>query len=332
MNQRIICIRKNPDLLQRAADYFSSRWDIDRELYVESMKDSISTELSIPQWYLMLRKAINGVDEIIGGFGLIENDFMVRTDLYPWLCALYIEPAERGNELGAKLLVHGCLEAARLGFGNLYLNTDHIGYYEKYGWRYIGDHAHQSGVDARVYKADALKIETSRLILRPFKESDAATASHNSRQPSVAHYMPDMVKESEEAALRWIGYVNKELFDVEKPGALFAIVRKTDGQCMGCIFINRKEEWGNVVEMGYNIADEYQNNGYATEAGKAMIRWAFEKAGQKELSAFVKPDNVASRRVIEKLGFIYEETRMLSYNGADCAFDYFRLCHTACLF
>ena len=173
-----------------------------------------------------------------------------------------------------------------------------------------------------------IKIETSRLMLRPFIESDAAAASYNSRQPSVAHYMPEMVKETEEAALGWIRFVNKELFDVDKPSVLFAIVRKTDERYIGCIFINRKEEWGNIVEMGYYIADEYQNNGYATEAGKAMIWWAFEKAGQDVLSAFAKPENKTSRRVIEKLGFIFGETRLLPHNGEDCAFDYFRLYHT----
>ncbi|MCK5519411.1 MAG: GNAT family N-acetyltransferase, partial [Alphaproteobacteria bacterium] len=76
------------------------------------------------------------------------------------------------------------------------------------------------------------------------------------------------------------------------------------------------------------IADEHQNKGYATEAAKAIIWWAFEKAGQDVLSVIVKPENRASRRVIEKLGFVYVDTRTLPYNGEDCAFDYFRFYHT----
>ena len=183
-------------------------------------------------------------------------------------------------------------------------------------------------VDARVCEADAFRVETSRLILRPFTESDAEAVSYNSRQPSVAHYMPDMVKETEETARSWIRYINKEWFNIKKPCVSFAVVRKTDERCIGCIFINRKAEWGNIVEMGYYIADEYQSNGYITEAGKAMIWWAFEKAGQDKLSAFVKPENIASRRVIEKLGFIFGETRTLPHNGEECAFDYFCLYHT----
>ena len=173
-----------------------------------------------------------------------------------------------------------------------------------------------------------IRIETTRLILRPFTESDAAAASYNSRQPLVMHFMSDMVKDTEEAALGWIRYVNRDLFDIGKPCILFAIQLKSNSTVIGCIFINRKQEWGNIVEMAYYIADEYHNNGYATEAGKAMIWWTFEKAGQDVLSAFAKPENKASRRVIEKLGFVYGGTQMLPHNGEDCAFDYFRLYHT----
>ena len=154
--EQIINIRENPQWIDRAAGYFSSRWNLDKKLYLDSMNDSLTTTQPLPRWYLMLRKTENADDIIIGGFGLIDNDFMVRTDLYPWMCALYIEPAERKKQLGSKLLIHSRSEAAALGFDKVYLNTDHIGYYEKYDWNYIGDFAHQSGTDARVYEADTI--------------------------------------------------------------------------------------------------------------------------------------------------------------------------------
>jgi len=149
--KQIINIRENPEWLDCAADFFSAKWNIDRQLYLDSMNDSITTDKTLPRWYLMLRE-----NNIIGGFGLIDNDFMVRTDLCPWLCALYIEPAERGKQLGEKLLAHSRIEAASLGFNKVYLNTDHVGYYEKYGWNYMGDFAHQSGTDTRVYEVNAI--------------------------------------------------------------------------------------------------------------------------------------------------------------------------------
>ena len=147
----IIDICEHSEWLESAADFFSSRWSIDRQLYVDSMHDGLTTVNPVPRWYILLRD-----DAVIGGYGLIENDFMVRTDLCPWLCALYIEPHERGRQLGAELLRHGRHEAGKLGFAKVYLNTDHVGYYEKNGWCFIGDFAHQSGVPTRVYEADSI--------------------------------------------------------------------------------------------------------------------------------------------------------------------------------
>jgi len=159
--EQIINIRDHPQWLELAADYFSSRWNIDRQIYLDSMNDSLTTIKTLPRWYIMVRDAEIHEDNIIGGFGLIDNDFMVRTDLYPWMCAVYIESAERGKQLGGKMLMHSRLEASSLGFNKVYLNTDHIGYYEKYDWRFIGDFAHQSGTDARVYEADATSTHPS---------------------------------------------------------------------------------------------------------------------------------------------------------------------------
>gem|GEM_PF-209028 len=174
----------------------------------------------------------------------------------------------------------------------------------------------------------SMRIETERLILRPFAETDAAAFSYISSRPIAAHFMSDMVMKTEEEALDFIRWLSNEKFDVKVPCVLLAIEHKPSGKCIGFIGVAPKPEINNEIEILFEIADEYQNNGYATEAGKAIIWWAFEKAGQNLLSAIVKPDNKASCRVMEKLGFVYCDTRILPYDGEDCAFEYFRLYHT----
>ena len=146
---QIINIREHPEYLDRAVDYFSSKWGIDRQIYHDSISDSITTNSSLPRWYLMLKG-----DKIIGSFGLIENDFMVRKDLKPWLCALYVEESERCKGLGGKLLAHGQSEAKKLGFDKLYLCTDHVGYYEKYSWQFFGMEESEFGGQTRVYEIE----------------------------------------------------------------------------------------------------------------------------------------------------------------------------------
>ena len=60
------------------------------------------------------------------------------------------------------------------------------------------------------------------------------------------------------------------------------------------------------VEIGWRIAAEYWNRGYATEAAKAAVAFSFEMLGMKEIVAFTVPENLASRRVTEKLGMSHD--------------------------
>ena len=81
------------------------------------------------EWFLMFDR-----NEIIGGCGLITNDFLSRMDIYPWLCALYVDEKYRNQGLGGKLIEYTARTALELGYVNLYCCTDHIGYYEKYSF------------------------------------------------------------------------------------------------------------------------------------------------------------------------------------------------------
>jgi GNAT superfamily N-acetyltransferase len=155
MAYQIIAIRGNGHLLEPAIDYFASRWGIDRRIYEDSISHSLTTDSPLPRWYLLM----DG-DEIIGSYGLITNDFISRQDLFPWLCALFVEEPYRGKKLGAMLLQHGRAEVNRLGYSRVYLCTDHVGYYEKYGWSYLGQGYHPWGETSRIYVADAILDST----------------------------------------------------------------------------------------------------------------------------------------------------------------------------
>ena len=60
-------------------------------------------------------------------------------DLWPWLCALYVEEADRNKGIGQSLVNYVVKDAIKLGYDQVYLCTDHVGYYEKFGFEYIGD-------------------------------------------------------------------------------------------------------------------------------------------------------------------------------------------------
>ena len=150
MNYTIISVRDCPEYLDRAVQYFSSNWGVPYEVYHDCISHSITTESPLPRWYLLT----NENDKIVGCFGLIVNDFNSRQDLWPWLAALYVDESERGQSLGGMMLAHGIAESGRLGFKKLYLATDHIGYYEKYGFTYSGQCFGLDGEPGRLYEAD----------------------------------------------------------------------------------------------------------------------------------------------------------------------------------
>ncbi len=75
--------------------------------------------------------------KIICGAGVIDNDFHKRKDLSPNICALYTEEDKRGNKVAGNLLKHICNDMENNGISTLYLVTEHISFYEKYGWKFL---------------------------------------------------------------------------------------------------------------------------------------------------------------------------------------------------
>jgi ribosomal-protein-alanine N-acetyltransferase len=88
-----------------------------------------------------------------------------------------------------------------------------------------------------------------------------------------------------------------------------AIVHKNDNVLIGDAgFKSLPNEYGSV-EVGYGIAPAYRNRGMALEAARALIQWAFEHSEVQQITAECLQDNVASRRVLEKLGMKYTGTQ-----------------------
>lgn len=131
MSYSILRVSDNPYWVAHAAQWFSEKWGIQREVYTDSMRESISTKKPVPQWYI----ALDG-DMIIGGMGVIENDFHPRTDLTPNVCAVYTEEAYRCQGIAGAMLETVCSDMHRYGIDTLYLLTDHTSFYERYGWTF----------------------------------------------------------------------------------------------------------------------------------------------------------------------------------------------------
>ncbi len=132
MEYKIIRLADRPEIKEQAAQWFHEKWQIPLEAYLESMEESLTDKGPVPQWYV----AVEG-GRIIGGMGVIENDFHDRKDLTPNVCAVYTEEDRRGRGVAGALLNDVCADMKERGIDTLYLLTDHDSFYERYGWEFL---------------------------------------------------------------------------------------------------------------------------------------------------------------------------------------------------
>lgn len=128
---RIIDLNEEKELCDKAALWFHEKWHIATNVYKESILESFKDNV-IPKWYV----ALDGND-IIGGLGVIENDFHERKELTPNVCAVYVDSNYRKQGIAGELLNYVCDDMRSKGIDTLYLLTDHIGFYERYGWEFL---------------------------------------------------------------------------------------------------------------------------------------------------------------------------------------------------
>ncbi len=96
------------------------------------MEHSVNSE-KLPQTFVALD---NG--EAVGMYQFcMSDDLFVRPDIYPWLANVYVDEAHRGKQIGRFLLETVAENAKKAGIETLYLETNHIGLYEKFGWEFM---------------------------------------------------------------------------------------------------------------------------------------------------------------------------------------------------
>ena len=123
-------LREIPEVKNSAAVWFSSKWGVPTEAYLECMDSYLNHETELG-WYLCLSD-----DKIVAGLGVIENDFHDRKDLSPNICAVYTEAEYRCQGIAGHLLNMAVEDLREKGISPVYLLTDHTGFYERYGFEF----------------------------------------------------------------------------------------------------------------------------------------------------------------------------------------------------
>jgi RimJ/RimL family protein N-acetyltransferase len=148
-------------------------------------------------------------------------------------------------------------------------------------------------------------LETDRLILRQFTTEDAPFMLRILNEPSWLEFIGDRnVHTLEEAELY---LVNGSLKSYGEHGfGFYMVMLKSNSICIGITGL-AKRPYLKVPDIGFAFLPEYTGMGYALEASKAMLHYALETLGIREIEAFTSKDNVKSIQLLRKLGFHFEK-------------------------
>lgn len=148
-----------------------------------------------------------------------------------------------------------------------------------------------------------IKIETERLIIREFVDSDINNLYNLISDPIVMRYCSGPLDMKE--TYKWLGSIKK--YYNEYGYDYWAAIDKMTGEFVGQLGIIKQEvdnEWMDCI--AFMICKDKWGKGYATEGGKACITYGLQTLKLKKIFATVKPENKASKSVLEKLGMRYE--------------------------
>ena len=155
---KFVSLKDNYDLCEKAKNYCSEKWEKVSGHFARTADRSLTAE-KLPQTWVLYDEhgAGDGKPLIAGFYQLDESDHLTsRTELTPFITSLFIDPIYRGRDISfaGAALEHARCVLGTMGYDTVYLTTDHIGYYEKFGFREIGLDITDYGSPTKIYSAD----------------------------------------------------------------------------------------------------------------------------------------------------------------------------------
>ncbi len=168
-------------------------------------------------------------------------------------------------------------------------------------------------------------LETDRLILRPLTFEDAETAYKGwTGDIEVAKYVSWLPHHSIEDTIKWLEEIKLNYDDaggfIQNDNYIWGFVLKETRELFGSGGLIWEESC-RLYQIGYNIKKTHWNHGYTTEAMREILRFAAVKLGIKRVAGGHAKENIASAKVIEKLGFVYDRDAITPHIDGIRSFD-----------
>lgn len=291
MGIEIISLKENPEYLSKVKDYCKASWSKVYDCFCEAAEKSVNADTLPQTWILMCN------DGIAGFYQLCESDCTLtqNTHLTPFLCTLFVDARCRGRFFGEMLITHAKYEADKLGYDRLYVSTDHIGYYEKYGFREIGLDVCTYGRASKIYSADTL--------------SEVRLEIYDKQNPKpdwlhIALYEIKHGKSDDPAVLlRFLKHLGiPEGIDTK----WFTIVAFKDYRPVGRVnFIRNNRDPLNWYLGDLVVVPEFRRQRIASKMiSKGLEFISLRSSGGEFVYSYIEKDNLPSLKLHESLGFM----------------------------
>jgi RimJ/RimL family protein N-acetyltransferase len=148
-------------------------------------------------------------------------------------------------------------------------------------------------------------LETPRLALREWRESDTGPFAEINQDPAVMQFFPAPLSRAQT-----VSYIDDAKAHFRRHGVgKWALELKETKTLIGCIGIDTVDfdaPWRSIPEIGWRLSSRYWGKGYAPEAAACIVSFMFEEEACPEIVAFTAVSNRQSRRVMEKIGMAHD--------------------------
>jgi RimJ/RimL family protein N-acetyltransferase len=145
-------------------------------------------------------------------------------------------------------------------------------------------------------------LETDRLLLRPFGPRDFDAVFAMQSRPDVARWLYWDARTEAEVRAALVLKIAGTSIQTEGDALFLAAIRKDTGELVGDVVLSLISEEHRSGEIGFIVHPDHAGQGFATEAGRVLLRLAFEDLGLHRVIGRTEARNTGSARVLEKLG------------------------------
>jgi len=155
------------------------------------------------------------------------------------------------------------------------------------------------------------RLQTERLILRALRPEDFEEYARFMADPDVMRYLSGDPLSRADA---WRSMASVMGHWMLRGYGMWAVERKEDGAFIGRVGMHNPEGWP-ALEVGWTLGKDYWGKGYASEAARAAMHYAFATQPVDSMISVIDPGNIPSQKVAARLGETRGERREIPHNG-----------------